>query len=195
MNVGDDHETADAASGSAPQEQAAQSPGPIPIAESDAMMQQCQRLEEERDHYRDLLQRTRADFENYQKRMRREIDAERRYAVLPLVREVLPVLDNMRRALQVAATASDTATLLQGVSLVARQLEDVLERNQISPITALGMLLDPNFHEAVGQFPTAQYPAQTVVEELEKGYQLHDRVVRPSKVIVAQPLAETPEET
>jgi molecular chaperone GrpE len=75
--------------------------------------------------------------------------------------------------------------LLTGVSMVARQLEDILVRNSVQPIEALGQPFDPNLHEALGQMPSTDYPAMTVMQELERGYTLHDRVVRPSKVMIS----------
>jgi molecular chaperone GrpE len=144
-------------------------------------------LEQERNKYLELLQRTQADFENYRKRMQREMEAQRRYAALPLARDVLAVLDNLHRAVQAAEQSRDADTLIQGVTMVARQLDEVLERHDVRPIDALGQTLDPNLHEAVGARPSAEHPPHAVLEELERGYQMHDRVVRPSKVIVAQP--------
>lgn len=144
-------------------------------------------LQQERDKYLEMLQRTQADYENYRKRMQREMEVQRRFAVLPLARDVLAVLDNLHRALAAAEQTSDAEALTQGVTMVARQLDEVLERHGIRPIEALGQILDPNLHEAVGARPSAEHPPHAVLEELERGYQLHDRVVRPSKVIVAQP--------
>lgn len=155
-------------------------------ATSEPTTEAAMRVEQERDRYLEMLQRTQADFENYRKRMQREIESQRRYAVLPLARDVLAVLDNMQRAVAAAEQTNDAQTLIQGVTMVARQLDEVLERHGIHPIEALGQVLDPNLHEAVGARPSEEHPPHAVVEELERGYQLHDRVVRPSKVIVAQ---------
>lgn len=143
--------------------------------------------EQQRDKYLEMLQRTQADYENYRKRMQREMESQRRYAALPLARDVLAVLDNLQRAVEAAEQTSDAATLIQGVALVVRQLGEALERHDIRPIEALGQVLDPNLHEAVGARPSAEHQPHAVLEELQRGYQLHDRVVRPSKVIVAQP--------
>lgn len=143
--------------------------------------------EQQRDKYLEMLQRTQADYENYRKRIQREMESQRRYAALPLARDVLAVLDNLQRAVEAAEQTNDAATLIQGVALVARQLGEVLERHDIRPIDALGQVLDPNLHEAVGARPSAEHQPHAVLQELQRGYQLHDRVVRPSKVIVAQP--------
>ena len=144
-----------------------------------------QNLEKERDKYLEMLQHTRAEFENYQKRMRREIEGERRYSIMPMARDLLPVLDNIHRAVQASQASQDSEGLVEGITMVARQLEELLQRYEIVRIDAVGKPFDPNFHEAVGQYQVKDCPANEVLEEVERGYQLFERVVRPSKVIVA----------
>ena len=144
-----------------------------------------QDLEKERDKYLEMLQHTRAEFENYQKRMRREIESERKYSILPMVRDLLPVLDNIHRAVQASQTSQDSEGLAEGITTVARQLEELLQRYEIVRIDAVGEPFDPNFHEAVGQYRVKDCPVNEVLEEVERGYHLFERVVRPSKVIVA----------
>jgi molecular chaperone GrpE len=102
-----------------------------------------------------------------------------------LARELLPVLDNLKRALAAAETSKNVEDLLQGVSMVAKQLEDMLTRHSLEAIESMGKPFDPNLHEALGQVPSADHPPMTVIQELERGYTLHDRVVRPTKVIVS----------
>ena len=144
-----------------------------------------QDLEKERDKYLEMLQHTRAEFENYQKRMRREIESERKYSILPMVRDLLRVLDNIHRAVQASQASQDSEGLAEGITMVARQLEELLQRYEIVRIDAVGEPFDPNFHEAVGQYRVKDCPVNEVLEEVERGYQLFERVVRPSKVIVA----------
>jgi len=139
----------------------------------------------ERDELREQMLRLRAEMENMRKRMNRERDEERRYAALPMTRELLPVIDNLHRALAAGEKDKNPDALLQGVGMVARQLEEVLQRHEIKPIPALGQPFDPNLHEALQQVPTNEHPPMTVIQEYERGFQLHDRVVRPSKVIVS----------
>jgi molecular chaperone GrpE len=141
--------------------------------------------EQERDAYRSLAQRLQADFENYQKRLARELADERRYAIAPLVLDLLPTLDNLERALNQAQNEGDRPALIQGVSMVRSQLLESLARHGVIPIDTLGQPFDPNLHEAILQQPREGVAPGTVVEVLESGYRLHDRVLRPTKVIVA----------
>lgn len=131
-----------------------------------------------------------ADLENYRRRVQKEFEEERKYRALPLVRDFLPVLDNLLRALDAAKTSQDPQQLAQGVQMVAKQFADVLAKNSVLPIDAGGKPFDPNLHQAIQQVPTADKPPMTVLNEVEKGYTLHDRVVRPSTVIVTAPPAE-----
>jgi molecular chaperone GrpE len=149
---------------------------------------QVQTAEEERATFKDLLQRTRADFENYQKRMQRDLAQERRYAQAPLAKDLLPALDNLHRALVAAGQAGESGPLVQGVNMVQTQLLDVLRRHGITPIDARGKPFDPNLHQAVMQTPAADVPPQTVVQVVEQGFMIHDRVLRPASVVVAAPV-------
>lgn len=133
----------------------------------------------------DRALRMQAELENYRKRAAREMQEERRYAQLPLMRDLLPVLDNMARAIEAAEKTHDTADLLQGVKMVARQLEEVLERHHCVRIRALSEPFDPYLHEAISQQPSGQHPGGTVMLVTQTGFLLHDRVVRPSQVIVS----------
>jgi molecular chaperone GrpE len=139
----------------------------------------------ERDQYLDLAQRTRAEFENFQKRNRNERDLERKFAYTPLVRDLLPVLDNLERALNASKEAGETGSLAQGVAMVQSQFLDLLKRNGIVRIEAQGKPFDPNEHEAVMQKPSPEHAPNTVVQVLENGFMIHDRVLRPAKVIVS----------
>ena len=133
----------------------------------------------------DLQLRALAELDNYRKRAAREMQDQLRYAQLPLVRDVLPVLDNVQRAIDAAEKTHDAAALLEGIKLVAQQLRDVLKRHHCTPIEALHAPFDPNVHEAILQQPAAELPHNTVVQEVRPGYRLFDRVVRPSQVIVS----------
>jgi molecular chaperone GrpE len=139
----------------------------------------------ERDQFLDLLKRTQADFDNYQKRIQRDRDQERRYSQAPLAADLLPVLDNLERATAAAKQAGETGPLVQGVAMVQSQLLDLLKRHGIKPIDAKGTPFDPNLHQAVMQQPAADVPPHTVLQVLEQGFMIHDRVLRPAKVIVS----------
>ena len=140
----------------------------------------------ERDEFLSLLQHVKADYANYQKRVSRDLQAARQFAIQPLVADLLPVLDNLERALESSQAAGDGAGLVEGVNLICRQLRDVLAKHGLVPIEAAGQPFDPAFHEAVAQQPSGEHPDKTVLQELEKGYRLHDRVVRPAKVLISK---------
>jgi molecular chaperone GrpE len=99
--------------------------------------------------------------------------------------DLLPVLDNVGRAIEAAEKHPDAAGLLEGFKMVARQLADALARHNCTPIPALHEPFDPHRHQAILQQPSAEYPAGTVLAVAQPGYQLHDRVLRPTQVIVS----------
>ncbi len=124
-------------------------------------------------------------MENYRKRTRRELEDERRYAAVPLLRDLLPVLDNMQRAIEAAEKSPQGSGLLDGIKLVAQSLLSVLANHDCKKIDALGQPFDPAFHEAISQQPSAEHEPNTVVLVAQDGYVLHERVVRPAQVIVS----------
>jgi molecular chaperone GrpE len=154
------------------------------LAEIEALRERSQALEKERDEFRDLLQRSRADFENYQKRAQRDMAQERRYAHASLARELLPMFDNFERTMDAAKQAGEKGPLVQGVAMVQGQILDALRRHGITRIEAQGQPFDPNLHEAVTQQPVKDQPPNTVLQVLEHGFMIHDRVLRPARVIV-----------
>jgi molecular chaperone GrpE len=133
----------------------------------------------------DKLLRSQAELENYRKRARRELEDSLRYASLPVVRDLLPVIDNLSRAIAAAEKAADSTGLIDGVKLVVQSLEAALAKHGIKRIEALGQPFDPAVHEAIGQQPSTEYPPQTVMLVAQEGYTLHDRVVRPAQVIIS----------
>jgi len=151
----------------------------------EALRARAERAERDRDELRDLAQRTRADFENYQKRVQRDTAQERRYAHGPLAADLLSALDNLDRATAAAAQAGETGPLVQGVAMVQAQVLDILRRHGITRIEALGQPFDPNLHQAVMQQPSASVPPGTVLQVLQPGYMIHERVLRPASVAVS----------
>ena len=131
-----------------------------------------------------------ADLDNYRRRVQKEAEQERRYAGLPLARDILPALDNLHRALDAARNGGEVNQLVQGVQMVAKQFDEVLAKHAVVPINAAGKPFDPNLHQALQQVPTPDKPPMTVLAECERGYTMHDRVVRPSTVIVSAPPPE-----
>ena len=140
----------------------------------------------DRDQFLDLLQRTRAEFENYQKRNQREREQERRYQYGPFVKDLLPVFDNLQRATAAAKQAGETGPLVQGVGMVQNQFLDLLKRYGITPIDPLGKPYDPNQAEAIAQAPAPGQPPNLVIQVIELGFMNNDRVLRPAKVVVSQ---------
>jgi molecular chaperone GrpE len=140
-------------------------------------------LSAELNSARDQLLRTAADFDNYRKRVMREQERMRQTAAESLMRDLLPVLDNLERALEHAGNGDGIS---KGVELILTQFRGVLERHGLKPIPAKGEVFDPNVHEAVMQEASAEIPAGHVAQEYQKGYWLGDRVLRPSKVSVSK---------
>jgi molecular chaperone GrpE len=135
---------------------------------------------------KDRVLRSQAELENYRKRASREIEEHRRYAELPLLRDLLPVLDNVERAVAAAESTRDVAVLLDGIKLVARQFEDIFAQHHCQRIGALHLPFDPHLHHAISQQPSSEFPPNTVLIVAQPGFQLYDRVVRPSQVIVSR---------
>lgn len=150
-------------------------------------------LQSERDKYFDLAARSQAELENYRKRVQREAELAAKFASLPLIRDLLPALDNVGRTLQAAEQSANVTDLIQGLQMILKQFEDVFAKHSAKPIKAVGEMFDPNRHEALQQIPTDEHPPMTVVQELERGYTMDDRVIRPTKVLVAAPLPKPAE--
>jgi molecular chaperone GrpE len=157
-----------------------------PLTIEPAELERLLKLAAERDQFLDLAQRQRAEFENYQKRNQKERELERRYSLAPLVLDLLPVLDNLDRAMQAARQAGETGPLVEGVALVQGQFLEQLKRHGVTRIDAEGKPFDPNLHQAVMQQPKDDVEPNTVVQVLEQGYLNQDRLLRPAKVIVSK---------
>ena len=142
----------------------------------------------ERDEYLDLLQRVQADFENYRKRAARDQERLVAHAHERLVRELLPVLDDLERALE-AAERHEEATLVEGVTLVQKALRQALAKEGLAEISTEGAF-DPHVHEALLTQPSAEFEPGSVLEVVQRGYRLGDKVVRPARVIVASEPSE-----
>jgi molecular chaperone GrpE len=129
--------------------------------------------------------RARADFANYKRRVEEERESLRQFVSSDLLARLLPIVDNFERALAAAAQTTDYEKLVTGVNAVYRQLQDFLAREGVTAIDALYQPFDPNVHNAVLREETTDYPENTVVEELQKGYALNGKVLRPTMVKVA----------
>lgn len=136
------------------------------------------------DHYVQL-QRLQADFDNYRKRTQKEKTELIKYASERLVGELLPVLDNFDRAVSAAKVNPDFASFSQGVEMILRQMQTALSKEGLKAMDAVGQPFDPNLHEAVLREASDEHPENTVVEVLQKGYYLKEKVLRPSMVKVS----------
>lgn len=145
---------------------------------------ELQTLKAERDSLLDRVARLQAEFENARKRAVREQQEYRDYALTDALRTFLPVLDSFERALQVSA--GEKSEIRNGVELIFKQLQDAFAKLGLKPIPATGELFDPHLHEAIEMVETSDIPDHQVMEELQRGYKLKDRLLRPAMVKVAQ---------
>jgi molecular chaperone GrpE len=133
----------------------------------------------------DRTLRLQAEFENYRKRAQRDAAEERKYAALPLISDLLGVLDNLDLALQAAEKSGGDKALVDGVRMLAGMFTAVLAQHHCKRIEGVGLPFDPNLHQAIGQEPSNDVSAGHITRVMRYGYQLHDRVVRPSDVFVS----------
>ena len=142
-------------------------------------------VQRQRDEYYDLLLRKTAEFDNYRKRIDRERQSTTQSAAADLIEELLPLLDDLERALKAEAPPA-AETYRQGVELIHRQLLETLKKRGVRPIEALGADFDPHYHQAVSHAPAKDRREGEVIEEFRPGYMLGDRLLRPSMVKVAK---------
>jgi molecular chaperone GrpE len=143
-------------------------------------------VEEQLRDSRDRLLRAQAELENYRKRSRREYEEAQRYREIDLLRDLLPVLDNVQRAIEAADKTTDVESLRAGFRMTAQQIEKLLESHGCRTIPTDGTPFDPTVHDAILQQPAAGVAPGTIVATASRGFKLHDRVVRPAQVIVAR---------
>jgi molecular chaperone GrpE len=136
---------------------------------------------------RDQLLRTAADFDNFRKRTRRELEDALKRGREELLRELLPVFDNLERAVVHAGQASDSKAVADGVGMVLKQFGDTLGRIGIKRVPTVGTAFDPTLHEAIQQLETDEHPPGTIVAEVQPGYAMGDKLVRAAMVVVAKP--------
>ena len=158
--------------------------------ESAAATDRIEDLSAELIETKDRLIRMHADFENYRRRAQREREEALRFGAQNLFKDLLTTVDNLERAIDHARMGGggDLENLLQGVELVQKGLISLMSQHGVVEIEALGKLFDPAQHEAMAQAPDASQAPNTVLEVLQKGYKLHDRLLRPARVIIARPV-------
>ena len=155
-------------------------------SDPDALKEEAER---KRDEYYDLLLRKTAEFDNFRTRTERERQAVTEAAAADLIGELLPLVDDLERALQVEAADESAEAYRRGVELIHRQLLEVLRKRGVRPIEALGADFDPYYHQAVSHEPAEGRREGEVIEEFRRGYMLGDRLLRPAMVRVAKGLA------
>jgi molecular chaperone GrpE len=143
-------------------------------------------LQRQRDEYKDLLLRKTAEFENYRKRIDRERQAVSESAAADLLEELLPLVDDLDRALKADTGGEGAEAYRRGVDLIQRRLTDILRKRGVRPIDVVGVDFDPHYHQAVAHEPAAGHREGEIVEEFQRGYMLGDRLLRPSMVKVAK---------
>lgn len=152
--------------------------------EIDELKKKFEQKSREAEEYLDLLQRTRAEFDNYKKRTAKEKEVLYNNSVIDIMTTVLPVIDNLEKALE-SCSAEDKTGIVDGVGMVLKQLRDILKAHGITEIEALGQRFNPELHEAVAHVQDDNCGENVVVEEMRKGYKAGDRIIRHSMVKVA----------
>lgn len=137
----------------------------------------------ERDELKDALLRSRAEFDNYRKRVARDMEQLRKTAAQDLLRDLLPVVDNLERALAHAPDKDNP--VVKGVEMVMKQFADLLSGRGVEPIPGVGEKFDPQHHEALAHQPSEEHPEGAVMLEYERGYRIGEQVLRPSRVVVS----------
>jgi len=151
-------------------------------------------LEQEKNELADRLLRTMAEFDNYRKRVTREKEGLVKYGIERIALEILPVVDNFERALEPSQQATDVDPVIDGLKMILKQLVTALEKFEIKPFNSIGEQFSPEIHEAMAQQEHPDHADNTVIEQLQKGYMLGKKMLRPARVIVSRAPAE-PDET
>lgn len=142
--------------------------------------------QEAKDSY-DRFLRVSAEFENYKKRSAREMEGFKKFANEALIKEMLPVVDNLERAIDSSnSNGGSDDSIVEGVNMTLKEILKIFEKFHVQPIQSVGEMFDPGFHEAVMQEESEEHSENTVLKELQKGYLIHDRLLRPSMVIVSK---------
>src|ERR1700737_1460454 len=154
--------------------------------QTDNIQDQMLQLKTERDKYKDIALRSVADLDNYRKRMAREKDEAIRFANASFLERLIPILDNFELGLQAVKAAGGQPAVVDGMSMVSRQLQDFLTSCGIETIDATGQPFNPNIHKAIAQEENAEVDEGRVIRQARKGYRLKDRLIRPANVVVSK---------
>jgi molecular chaperone GrpE len=158
------------------------------VVEEESVEERLKAAETRAEENHERLLRVTAEFENYKKRAERDINDFRKFANESLIKDILPIVDNLERALELPEGENETTLdgMKEGVQMTLNGLLDSLKKYGVVPIESLGEPFDPNFHQAVMQEESDKHPENTVSRELQKGYMIQDRLLRPSMVVVSK---------
>lgn len=168
-----------------PQSEEEQAQPDVLAEDFEALQVEMTQLQRDAEEAHSRYLRTLADFDNFRKRQRDETSRLCDFAREEVISKLLPILDNFERSVQAAEDQHSYDALVEGISLTLRQMRDMLEKEGVERIEAVGQEFNPELHEALMRVPTDEYPENTVVDELERGYKLNGRVLRPARVRVA----------
>ncbi len=157
----------------------------------DALQKELEEKEKTKAEYLDYLKRLQADFDNFRRRVEKEKKDIIQFANEELIKKFLNVLDNLERAEDAAKKTNDIKALIEGIDAIIKQFKKILEDEGVKPIKSVGEKFDPNLHHAMAKVETNEYPDETVIEELQKGYYYKSRVLRPSLVKVSKAIEKT----
>jgi molecular chaperone GrpE len=153
-----------------------------------------QQAEEAASQAHDRLLRASAEYDNFKKRAQRDVEEFRKFANESLIKALLPIVDNLERAVESSGNdKKSNKGIVEGVEMTLREIYKVLEQFNLKPLESEGKPFDPNFHQAVLQEETGDHPENTVMKEMQKGYILHDRLIRPAMVVVSKAISQEKE--
>ncbi|HOQ10099.1 MAG TPA: nucleotide exchange factor GrpE [Syntrophomonadaceae bacterium] len=150
-----------------------------------ALQEEINRLKEQVAAYYDQYLRSLAEADNIRKRAQREREEYMKFAAVPLIKKLLPVMDDLERALTMSESSRDFDALYKGLQMISKRMQEIIESEGVQVIEALGKPFDPQYHQPLMVESSPDHPENTVIEELQKGYMIHGRVIRPSLVKVS----------
>lgn len=153
--------------------------------EEDKVSQELDELRRQVEEHQQKVLRTQADFDNFRRRTRQEKEEKAKYASQNLIEQLLPVLDNFERALDSSKTSNDFEALAKGVDMIFRQIDQLMDQEGLKRMETVGQPFNPDFHQAIMQVESEEYEEGYIVEEVQKGYMLKDKVIRPAMVKVS----------
>jgi molecular chaperone GrpE len=168
-----------------PEEQQEENAVPLEKMTKSQLLKEVERIQALADENYDRYLRAEADLENAKKRFSKEKTDLTKFSNESLIKNLIPVLDNLEKAIAHASEDCSLTTLVEGVELTLKGFKDALERQGLGEVNAVGEPFDPNFHEAARQQESSEVPPGTVIEEYQKGYLLNDRLIRPAMVVVS----------